>query len=181
MARMGKSDYGRLSDERKEIALLNRRGFTFTVRGRERRRFPLSFMWREKEYRFEVGEPVVGCLMAQAEQWVEVDIGSRLLESEDAVAECNAIIARHAWRCCRVLALAVLNERCRDGAAVRRLQRLFESTLSPSQLRALLLRVMTLGDLQSFTDAIRLMSKARLTMPDLIADTTRALSASGEG
>ena len=167
--------------EREELRLLNRRGFTFTVRGRERRRFPLFFLQHDKEYRFEVKEPVGGCLMAMAEQWVEIDIDSRLLGAEDSVSECNAIIARHAWRCYRVLALAILNERCTDAVAVLRTQRILERTLSPSQLSKLLSRVLLLGDLQSFLNAIRLMSKSRLTMPDGIAEDTKAWSASGEG
>lgn len=165
--------------ERREIAIMERKGFSFTVRGRERRRFPLFFLWHDKEYHFDVKEPVGGCLIAQAAQWVEIDIDSRILESKDSIMECNAIIAKHAWRCYRILALAVLNERCQNDMEVLRLQHLFERTLTPAQLRSLLHRIMVLGDLQSFTTAIRLMSKVRMTEPNLVADTIQGLSASG--
>ena len=168
-----------LRHERKEIATLQRRGFSFTVKGREKRRFPLSFMEKEVEYKFTVAEPVMGCLIAEAEDFVEIDIDSRLLDAEDAVAECNAIIARHAERCCRILATAVLNDRCRNVPEVRRLTGLFLRTLTPSQLRMLLQRVAVLGDLESFTDAIRLISKSRVTMPERIAEDMRALSPYG--
>lgn len=166
--------------ERKEIATLQRRGFDFMLKGREKRRFPLSFMEKEVEYKFTVAEPVMGCLIAEAEDFVEIDIDSRLLDAKDAVAECNAVIARHAERCCRIMAKAVLNDRCRDVKEVGRLTDLFLRTLTPSQLRTLLQRVAVLGDLESFTDAIRLISKARVTMPERIAGDMRALSPSGE-
>lgn len=163
-------DIERLVAERDEINSLQRGGFTFSVTGRWL--FGLKHTWM-----YTITEPCGGCLIAQAREWVEIDIDSRLIDADDRIAECNALIAKHALRCYRVLALAICNEDCRNSRRVERITRRLLVTLTPSDVRRLLCSVMALGDLRSFISAIALISKARLTMPDAIADTTKAWSA----
>lgn len=188
-----KEKVAQLTSEREELNRLIGRGATFTVEDVrfhvEKRFFGL---WRKKvpetyKREFRIEEPTLGTLDRLAREWVELEIDEEKLKGTDGMRAARTMAARHAMRCAKVVAIAVLGSDYlipksnkggyvtykEDNKTLGVLTALFYRTIKPSLLHQLVILISTMCNLADFINSIRLMSCDRTTMPTLVEGNPR--------
>jgi hypothetical protein len=188
-----KEKAAQLTLEREELNRLIGRGATFTVEDVrfhvEKRFFGL---WRKKapetyKREFRIEEPTLGTLDRLAREWVELEIDEEKLKGTDGMRAARTMAARHAMRCAKVVAIAVMGSDYlipkfnkggfvtykEDDKTLGVLTALFYRTIKPSLLHQLVILISTMCNLADFINSIRLMSCDRTTMPTLVEENPR--------
>ena len=179
-----------LQKEKAELNVLINKGVTFEVDDTEfhvKKRFFGLFKKRvpvKVRRQFKIGQPTLGTLDRIAAEWIEVAIDEAAMKTDDGMQRARTIVAKHALRCAKVIALAVMGtdflipKNAGHGVArydedTRRLNELaalFSRTITPSQLYQLCLLITAVCNLGDFMNSIRLMSADRSTMPNRIEE-----------
>lgn len=180
----------KLEQEREELDQLIGKGVTFEVEDvryrTEKRFFGLVKKRIPETYKrkFRIEEPTLGTLDRMSREWVEFEIDEERLKSTEGMKAARTMAARHAKRCAKVVALAVLgsgylipkpgkngNVRyAEDTKSLKELTDLFTRTVKPSLLHRLVVLIGAMCNLGDFCNSIRLMSTDRTTTPIRIED-----------
>lgn len=181
-----------LEQEKAELNALINKGFTFEVEdtafevkkrffGLLKKRIPVKV-----KKQFKIGELTASTLDRMSAEWIEIAIDEAQLQGDDMMQQARTLAAKHAVRCCRVIAIAVLgsdylipkyagNGVVRYDEDTRRLNELtglFARTVTPSQLYRLCLLITAACNLSDFMNSIRLMSVGRTAMPVRIEENS---------
>ena len=183
---METTDTKALEQEKAELNALINKGITFEVEVTEfvkpkkgfiqllfRKRVPVKV-----QKKFRIKEPTLGTLDRIAAEWIEVAIDEKALQSDDGMQRARTLVSKHAIRCAKVIAIAVLGSEYlipkwengivryeEDEWRLDELTALFAETITPSQLYRLCLLITAACNLGDFMNSIRLMSADRSTMP----------------
>lgn len=188
-----KEKVAQLTLEREELNRLIGRGATFTVEDVRFHVVKRFFgLWRKKvpetyKREFRIEEPTLGTLDRLAREWVELEIDEEKLKGTDGMRAARTMAARHAMRCAKVVAIAVLGSDYlipksnkggyvtykEDNKTLGVLTALFYRTIKPSLLHQLVILISTMCNLADFINSIRLMSCDRTTMPTLVEGNPR--------
>lgn len=174
----------RLEQERSELNTLINKGVTFEVQDTEVRTRRVLGIFRRREAvpvrrTFKIEEPTLGTLDRLSAEWIEFAIDEDAMKSEDGMQRAKAMVRRHAVRCARIVAIAVMGSSYliarpgrgdavryeEDTAELERLTRLFLNEVRPSQLLQLCVMINAMANLGDFMNSIRLMQADRSTMP----------------
>lgn len=174
-----------LEQEREELNALVNRGIGFEVKDFDVTKKPVLFGLFKKRVlvpvvrKFKIEEPTLGTLDRLSREWIEFAIDEEKMKSDDGMKEARTMAGKHAIRCARVIALAVLGEDylvpkprrnglvkyVEDEARLDELTALFARSIKPSKLHQLYTLVNVMCNLGDFLNSIRLMSSDRTTMP----------------
>ena len=180
--------------EKAELTALINKGVTFEVEDTEFKRQGglLGLMGRlglgkrrapvKVRKKFEIKQPTLGTLDRMAAEWIEVVIDEAVLTGKDGMQTARRLVAKHALRCAKIIAFAVLDadylipKHAGNGVAryeedtrqLDELTALFARTITPSQLYQLCTLITAVSNLGDFMNSIRLMSADRSTMPNRI-------------
>lgn len=182
----------RLEQERSELNALINKGVTFEVAdvafdvhrtwyGRKR------YTRKEIKRSFTIGEPTLGTLDRLSAEWIEFAIDEQAMKSEDAMERARTLVAKHAERCARIIAIACLgsshliatpvgNSATRyteDTGKIAELTALFMRTIKPSEMYQIIVLINAMCNLGDFTNSIRLMLADRTTMPIRIEESKK--------
>lgn len=179
----------KLIQERNELNLLIGNGVKFDVKDVT---FDVHRNWYGRKIytpvkqtrHIEIYEPTLSVLDRMSAEWVEISIDEQALkESNDALQIARTLVANHAERCARIIAIAALGEDIwiaypvggttryqEDTGKLEDLTTLFLHTIKPSQLAKIFIQVNLICNLGDFMDAIRLMLAGRTTMPIRMAE-----------
>lgn len=180
----------KLEQERDELDKLIGKGVTFEVedvRFRVEKRFFGLLKKRIPETykrKFSIQEPTLGTLDRLSREWVEFEFDNERLKSAEGMKAARTMAAKHAIRCAKVVALAVLGSDIliakpgkhgvvryvEDVNALKELTNLFARTIKPSLLHRLVVLIGAMCNLGDFCNSIRLMQTERTTTPIRIED-----------
>ena len=174
-----------LEQERSELNELINRGVSFEVQDIEVQY--KSYLWglfKKKilvpiTRNFVIEEPTLGTLDRLSSEWIEMVIDEETIKGEDGMLQARKMTKKHALRCARVIALAVLGSdylipKAGNGGIVRyeedtkrleELTKLFARQIKPSELYQLYVLINAMCNLGDFLNSIRLMSADRTTIP----------------
>ena len=174
-----------LEQEQSELNALINRGVSFEVQDIEVQY--KSYLWglfKKKilvpiTRNFVIEEPTLGTLDRLSSEWIEMAIEEETIKGEDGMLQARKMTKKHALRCARVIALAVLGSdllipKVSKGGFVRyeedtkrleELTRLFARQIKPSELYQLYVLINAMCNLGDFLNSIRLMSADRTTIP----------------
>lgn len=175
----------KLEQERDELDKLIGKGVTFEVedvRFRVEKRFFGLLKKRIPETykrKFSIQEPTLGTLDRLSREWVEFEFDNERLKSAEGMKAARTMAAKHAMRCAKVVALAVLGSDLliakpgkhgvvryvEDTEALKELTNLFARTIKPSLLHRLVVLIGAMCNLGDFCNSIRLMQTERTTTP----------------
>lgn len=174
----------KLELERKELDLLIQRGVSFECKDvefvTESRLFGLIRRKVKKDIvrQFEIKEPTLGTLDRLSREWIELAIDDEKSKTSDAMRHARTMAHRHSIRCCRIIALAVLDKDLliakpgkggnvweEDTKRLDELTALFARNITPSTQNQICVLINTMCNLGDFMNSIRLMSTDRTTMP----------------
>lgn len=175
----------KLEQEREELDRLIGKGVVFEVEDTRftvrKRLFGLLKEHVPETYRrkFRIQEPTLGTLDRLSREWVELEMDEERLKSGEGMRAARTMAARHAKRCAKIVAIAVLgsdylvpkpgkNGMARyteDEKSLRELTDLFARTVKPSLLHRLVTLIGAMCNLGDFCSSIRLMSADRTTTP----------------
>jgi len=170
---MEEKDFDALAAEQANIDSLIGKGMDFSIRTRGIERI----MGYGKERMFTIHEPYTGALDLLADEFIKMEIDEEALV-ENPIRGSNRIIQSSAKRMARVVAIAVLNERCWvevtpyrgyiNKALISRYTHYFLRRLKPSILKQLALIIRQIMNAGDFINSIRWMSGAlpRTTKPE---------------
>lgn len=180
-----------LEQERSELNALINRGVSFEVQDVEVQY--KSYLWglfKKKilvpiTRNFVIKEPTLGTLDRLSSEWIEMAIDEETIKGEDGMLQARKMTKKHALRCARVIALAVLGSdylipKADNGGIVRyeedtkrleELTRLFARQIKPSELHQLYVLINAMCNLGDFLNSIRLMSADRTTIPIRIEES----------
>lgn len=180
-----------LEQERSELNALINRGVSFEVQDIEVQY--KSYLWglfKKKilvpiTRNFVIKEPTLGTLDRLSSEWIEMAIDEETIKGEDGMLQARKMTKKHALRCARVIALAVLGSdylipKADNGGIVRyeedtkrleELTRLFARQIKPSELHQLYVLINAMCNLGDFLNSIRLMSADRTTIPIRIEES----------
>ncbi len=184
------TEKSKLEQERDELDKLIGKGVTFEVedvRFRVEKRFFGLLKKRIPETykrKFSIQEPTLGTLDRLSREWVEFEIDNERLKSAEGMKAARTMAAKHAMRCAKVVALAVLGSDfliakpgkhgvvryVEDANALTDLTNLFARTIKPSLLHRLVVLIGAMCNLGDFCSSIRLMQTERTTTPIRIED-----------
>lgn len=132
---------------------------------------------------FRIGEPTLGTLDRLSREWVELAMDEERMKSADGMSYAKEMVARHARRCAKIVALAVIGSEYeiptvvrgvvryrRDTKRLEELTDLFFRTVKPSSLYKLVVMISAISNLGDFVNSIRLMSPQRTSTPNLIEE-----------
>ena len=180
-----------LEQERSELNALIGRGVSFEVEDIEvRHKTYLWGLFKKKVLvpitrKFVIEEPTLGTLDRLSAEWVEMAIDEGLFKDEDSMLQARMLTKKHALRCAKVIAIAVLGSgylipKAGKGGGVRyeedlerldELTRLFARQIKPSELYQLYVLINAMCNLGDFLNSIRLMSADRTTIPIRIEES----------
>ncbi len=180
-----------LEQERSELNALIGRGVSFEVQDVEiRHKTYLWGLFKKKVLvpitrNFVIEEPTLGTLDRLSSEWVEMAIDEEAIKGDDGMLHARKMTKRHALRCARVIALAVLGSdyliaKAGNGGIVRYeedtkrledLTKLFARKIKPSELYQLYVLINAMCNLGDFLNSIRLMSADRTTIPIRIEES----------
>lgn len=174
-----------LTQERSELNALIGRGVSFEVEDVQVQSSQRFFGLFEKKSivpvtrTFVIQEPTLGTLDRLSAEWVEMAIDEEELKGEDAMYQARLLAKKHALRCAKVIALAVLGSDYLvpkvskgggvgyeyDTARLEELTALFARRIKPSELYQLYTLIGAMCNFGDFLNSIRLMSADRTTSP----------------
>ena len=182
-----------LEQERSELNALINRGVSFEVQDVEvQYKSYLCGLFKKKilvpiTRNFVIKEPTLGTLDRLSSEWIEMAIDEETIKGEDGMLQARKMTKKHALRCARVIALAVLGSdylipKAGNGGIVRyeedtkrleELTRLFARQIKPSELHQLYVLINAMCNLGDFLNSIRLMSADRTTIPIRIEESNK--------
>jgi len=188
MAKKQKPEAERLEQEKRELNSLINKGYTFEVEDTEFRIEKRFFGLLKKRVpvkvkrQFRIQEPTLGTLDRLSAEWIEIAIDEEKIKGAEGMKVAKALVNKHAKRCARIVALAVLGSdylipKYSTGNTVRYteditrlndLTSLFFRTVKPSRLYELTVLINAISNFGDFLNSIRLMQSERTTAPDLV-------------
>ena len=173
-----------LTQERAELNALIGRGVSFEVEDVQVQSSPRFFGLFEKKSivpvtrTFTISEPTLGTLDRLSAEWIEMAIDEEELKGKDAMYQARLLAKKHALRCAKVIALAVLGSDYlvprsvsggiaydHDTKRLEELTALFARRIKPSELYQLYNLIGAMCNFGDFLNSIRLMSADRTTSP----------------
>ena len=181
-----------LTQERSELNALIGRGVSFEVEDVQVQSSPRFFGLFEKKRivpvtrTFVIQEPTLGTLDRLSAEWVEMAIDEEELNGEDAMYQARLLAKKHALRCAKVIAVAVLGSDYLvpkvgrggvvgyeyDTKRLEELTALFARRIKPSELYQLYTLIGAMCNFGDFLNSIRLMSADRTTSPIKIEENS---------
>lgn len=181
----------RFEQERSELNALINRGVSFDVQDVEVQYKPYLWGLFKKKVlvpitrNFVIEEPTLGTLDRLSSEWIEMAIDEEAVKGDDGMLQARKMTKRHALRCAKIIALAVLGSdylipKVGNGGIVRyeedtkrleELTRLFARQIKPSELYQLCVLINAMCNLGDFLNSIRLMSADRTTIPIRIEES----------
>jgi len=156
-----------MDKEQQELNLLIERGYQFTIPVFVRKRFKVV-----KEQRtYIIKEPTLAVLDVISEVSLKLDINEKSL-NDNPIYEARRLATKNAALMARVIALAVVGEDYfvsvgrkiqYNESEVKKLTKIFYTTLKPSDLRKLCEVITSIANLGDFLNSMRLTSGARTT------------------
>lgn len=179
-----------IEQERFELNTLINKGVSFEVQDVEVQH--KKYLWgliRKKTLKpvirkFEIKEPTLSTLDRISSESIEIVIDENKLKGEDVITQAKQIAGKHAMRCAKIIAIAVLGtdylipkrgkgdtvKYVEDTRRLDELTLLFARTIKPSELYQLCILINTMSNLGDFLNSIRLISADRTTMPSRIEE-----------
>ena len=170
--------------EKNELNTLIGKGAEFEINDIEFRKKRILGFFRKRvpvpvTRKFKIEEPTLGTLDRLSAEFIDFEIDENSLNITDVMKTARTLAGKHAIRCAKIIALAVMGSdyqipTCNRNGIVRyvkddkrlnELTALFARTIKPSQLYQLYILINTMFNLGDFTNSIRLMSADRTTMP----------------
>lgn len=181
-----------LTQEQSELNALINRGVRFEVQDVEvRYKTFLGGILKKKTIEpitrsFVIEEPTLGTLDRLSSEWIEMAIDEEAIKGDDGMLQARKMTKRHALRCAKIIALAVLGSdylipRIGKGGVIRyiedvtcldELTSLFARSIKSSELYQLCVLINAMCNLGDFLNSIRLMSADRTTMPIRIEENS---------
>lgn len=177
-------DIKKLEQERAELNSLINKGVSFEVKDivfDVKKRFGIFKQRTPKTIirKFTIEELTLSTLDRISAEIIEFAIDEAVMKSEDAMKTARGLVSKHANRCARVVAIAVLGEDrliprpgkggttlwVEDVERLDELTALFARAIRPSKLYQLYVLVNAMSNLGDFLNSIRLMQTERTTMP----------------
>jgi hypothetical protein len=160
-----------LEQEVNELNVLINKGVTFSItyNQKERKLFKTSVKKITKE--FTIKEPTLAVLDLISHESVKFHIDEDSLK-ENTIQEGKILVKKHAKEMARIVAIAVQGEGCFvmnnrsfdiDNKSIDKLQYLFYHTIKPSDLYNLCAVILSVGNIGSFLNSMRLTSGATTT------------------
>lgn len=164
----------KINKEREELNLLNNDGVKFTIEVDQWRWFRRI----RKPRVFEIKQPTLAVLDLLSAEAIEVVI------DEDAVAknpigESKKILARSIVPVSRYIAIAILGRSaehvtpfgyCRNDLKINKLASLIRRSMTPKQIKELMICIINESNLVDFIYSIRLIAEGRSTAPSRIEE-----------
>jgi hypothetical protein len=183
-----------LEQEKAELNTLINKGVAFEVTDAQSQEKRLFFGLIKKYVpvdtpkKFRIQELTLGTLDRLSAEWIEFAIDEATLKSGDGMQRARILAGKHALRCARIVALAVLDAdflipKCSKNGTVRYVEdtarldyltALFSRSIKPSKLYQLNVLINTMCNLGDFVNSIRLMCANRTTMPVRIEANSEA-------
>lgn len=180
-----------LEQERSELNALINRGVSFDVQDVEVQYKPYLWGLFKKKVlapitrNFVIEEPTLGTLDRLSSEWIEMAIDEGAVKGDDGMLQARKMTKRHALRCAKIIALAVLGSDylkpqaikggviryVEDVARLNELTALFARSIKPSELYQLCVLINAMCNLGDFLNSMRLMSADRTTMPIRIEES----------
>lgn len=173
-----------LEQERAELNTLINKGVSFEVKDIEfdieRRLWGLVRRHKPREVTrtFKIEELTLATLDRISSEAIEMSIDEAVMKSADSMERARGLAHKHAIRCARIIAIAVLGEDrlipvhkkggarwVEDEKRIEELTSLFARRIKPSMLYKLYVLVNAMCNLGDFLNSIRLMQSERTTMP----------------
>lgn len=176
-----------LSLEKNELSHLVDEGYSFAIEVPSRPKWCSLKQQRNMETReFVIHEPTLAILDRIARESIDIILDEEALKNSgaDTIQEAKAMALKHAKRCARILAIAVLGEGIykqkilhnggvsyrEDRVRIERLATLFEHYIKPSKLVELFWAIIATMNLGDFIYSIRLIQTQRTAMPHRIEE-----------
>lgn len=178
-----------MEQEKNELDLLIGNGFPFKIHRKIKKRKSgfLGFFQAKVEetetLEFKIQEPTLATLDRISREQIELDLDETELTSDNALQNAKLLVNKHAKRCAKILAIAVLGNDYikanntgfsisydKDDKKLNELTELFYTYIKPSEMLQLYTLVNTISNLSGFINSIRLMSASRTTIPIRVED-----------
>ena len=181
-----------LEQERSELNALIGRGVSFEVKDVEIKH--KKYLWglvKKKTLvpitrKFVIEEPTLGTLDRLSAEWIEFAFDEEEIKADDGMVKARTMANKHALRCAKVIAIAVLGSDClmpkigkggvikytEDTERLAELSSLFARAIKPSELYQLYVLINAMCNLGDFLNSIRLMSADRTTKPIRIEENS---------
>lgn len=170
-----------LKSEKNELSRLIGEGYSFTIQVPKPKKWycfvrKATIVSRE----FIIHEPTLAVLDRIARESIEITIDEEALRDTDTIQEAKTIVLKHAKRCARILAIAVLGEDMykrgmlsykEDKKRIDQLAALFEHHITPSKLLELFGAIIAMMNFGDFIYSIRLIQTQRTAMPHRVEET----------
>jgi hypothetical protein len=179
------TDIKTLQQERNELNVLISKGILFEIEDIEfeekraffgliKKRIPVKV-----RKQFKIEEPTLGTLDRLSAEWIECEMDEEMMKSEDGMQRARTLAGKHAMRCAKMIALAVLGSGylipkytpngavryVEDTTRLEYLTGLFSRSIKPSKLYQLSVLINAICNLGDFVNSIRLMCANRTAMP----------------
>lgn len=167
---MEDQDFDPIQAEKKELDILNTKGMEFEV---QRRGFgPFG---SNKTRKFTIKPLPKGVMHRLSAEYIHLDMDEELI-AKDALLQAKKLVNKHAMRCARIVAIAVLNNSRWYHLLVGVLTRYFYMRVTSQTMWQLTVIINQMSNYGSFTNSIRYLSTTRTTLPatepDLIEQQT---------
>lgn len=172
-----------LKSEKNELSRLIGEGYSFTIQVPKPKKWycfvrKATMVSRE----FIIHEPTLAILDRIARESIDIILDEEALKNSDTdtIQEAKTIVLKHAKRCARILAIAVLGEDMykrgmlsykEDKKRIEQLAALFEHHITPSKLLELFGAIIAMMNLGDFIYSIRLIQTQRTAMPHRVEET----------
>lgn len=136
-----------------------------------------------EEVVFKIAEPTLGTLDRMSREWLEMAIDDEETNGMDDMAKARLLVNRHAERCARVVAIAILGSKYNKAVVTNghvkyeveeenldELTDVLKENVKPSLLFQVVTYISVVCNLSDFIASIRLMSTQRTTMPNRIEE-----------
>ncbi|MCZ2480005.1 hypothetical protein [Aquirufa nivalisilvae] len=157
------SSFDSIQAERQEYDLLLHQGVKFTTP----KRSILKYFSKQKDRTWVINQPFLGTLDYLSSIFIQMDFSEERIK-ENALNESKRLAAINTFRCAKIIAIAILNDKIRIKLFSNILARYFLWRITPSKLFQLALMINTMSNVADFTNSIRLMSVQRTAAPQLI-------------
>ncbi|MCI6153796.1 MAG: hypothetical protein PUI84_04295 [Bacteroidales bacterium] len=176
-----------ISLEKNELSRLVDEGYSFMIQVPSRPKwYGLKTRSILEPRKFTIHEPTLAILDRIARESIDIILDEEALKNSgaDTIQEAKAMALKHAKRCARILAIAVLGEGIykqkilnnggvsyrEDRVRIERLATLFEHYIKPSKLVELFGAIIATMNLGDFIYSIRLIQTQRTAMPHRIEE-----------
>jgi len=159
---MEEQEFDPIEAEKKELDILNSNGVSFEVRKRW-----TGWLSKKKTRTITIKPQCLGVMDRLSAEYIRLDLDEELMK-EDSLLAARIMTSKHAKRCAKIVAIAVLNNNPFYGLLIWVLTGYFLWRIDSRMLYQLAVIINGLNNYKDFIGSIRYLSIQRTTKPQLI-------------